>query len=168
MKTISTIFAAALALVLQGAFAGAYASTTSTGGHCTGMTVTDYVASRGVSDTTSTAWQNVTDAQLNFTTSAAGCVIVTFSGVAYVGAGPNDFITMYVRTLFDGNNTCAPGGYDDRFSGAAAPVPLAASSITRICKNVPAGAHTLQVQYHGSDGVNHAYIFSSVLTLTHN
>jgi hypothetical protein len=42
MKTIATMIAAALALVLQGSFAGAYAA--NAGGHCTGMTVTDFVS----------------------------------------------------------------------------------------------------------------------------
>jgi hypothetical protein len=94
-------------------------------------------------------------------------VIITFSGPADVGARPDSYVTLHVRTLLDGNNLCTLAGYDDRFSEEEAPVPLIASSITRTCKNVAAGAHTLQVQFRG-DGSNNVFITSSVLTVTHN
>src|SRR5436305_437576 len=86
MKPLVRMISAALALVLQSGFAGAYASSTSTSGHCTGMTVTDYTSSWAENITASEAWQNVTDAHVNFTTSATGCVIITFSGPAVVTA----------------------------------------------------------------------------------
>ena len=59
MKTISTIFAAALALVVQGAFVAAHA--VNGVGHCTGMTVTDFIESDSHNTTTSATWQPVTD-----------------------------------------------------------------------------------------------------------
>lgn len=167
MKAVSAIFAIAFALALQGAFGAAYAGSSSTGGHCTGMTVTDYVTSEAASVTTSTTWQNVIDAHLNFTTSSTGCVIITFAGPADVAAPPNDYVTMHVRTLLDENNLCAMAGYDDRFAEQEAPVPLVASSITRTCKNVPAGAHSLQVQFHGDDGIHGLNIYGFVLTVSH-
>src|SRR5581483_7649973 len=106
MKLTSTIIAAGFALVLQGAFTGAYANATS--GHCTGMTITDYVESDSSTSTGSTSWLNLTDAHLNFTTSATGCVIITFSGVGDVGTDGAHVNTLHVRTLLDGNNLCAP------------------------------------------------------------
>ena len=168
MKPLVRMISAALALVLQSGFAGAYASSTSTSGHCTGMTVTDYTSSWAENITASEAWQNVTDAHVNFTTSATGCVIITFSGPAVVTAATDSDNILHVRTLLDGNNLCAPAYYDDRFEQAVSPAPLIASSITRTCKNVAAGAHVLQVQFRGTDGTHNVYIHSSVLTVTHN
>lgn len=168
MKAVSTIFAAALALAFQGSFAGAYASSTGTGGHCTGMTVTDYVSSYAYDQTSSTAWVNITDGNLNFTTSATGCVMITFAGTGIAAAdSPNVYSALLVRTLLDGNNLCVPAPYDDVFSEAVQPAPKIAGSITHICKNVTAGAHTLRVQFH-SNGNGAVAIESHVLTVTHN
>jgi hypothetical protein len=163
MKTLATIFAALLALALQGGFAGAQANSTS--GHCTGMTVTDFVSSDVINQTTSSAWQNVTDAHLNFTTSSTGCVVITFEGVASVsGNGGSGWLR--VRTLMDGNNLCVPATTDPSVLIAADPAPAIASSIIRVCKNVTAGAHTVQVQYNSGSGI--AEIDGHVLTVTHN
>src|SRR5436309_745709 len=150
MKSIAILIAAPFALVLQGSFAGAQATTAS--GHCTGMTVTDYLSSNSFNGTSSTTFVNLTDGRLNFTTSSTGCVMITFSGPADVQADSAHYNTLHVRTLLDGNQACVPDLYDDRFSEAEAPVPLIATSITRICKNVPAGAHRVQVQFRSDDG----------------
>lgn len=167
MKTISLIFAAVLALVSQVGLAAAHADT-STGGHCTGMTVTDFVSSEAQSTTTSAAWQNVTDAHLNFTTSATGCVIITFAGPATASGVANEYAQLHVRTLLDGSNLCVPAQYDDTFLDVMPPSPSIAASIVRTCKNVSAGTHTVQVQFRFSGGGNKVFITSSVLTVAHN
>jgi hypothetical protein len=171
MKSLATMLVTGLAFVLQSGFAGTWADgTTSTSGHCTGMTVTDYVSSDALSATNSSAWQNVTDAHLNFTTSATGCLIITFSGPVHSTAATIASNFLHVRTLLDGNNLCTLAHYNDRFLGAPDPAPLVAASTTRTCKNVAAGAHTLQVQFRNEDGLNTDTVFinSSVLTVTHN
>ena len=167
MKLTSTIIAAGFALVLQGAFAGAYAN--ATGGHCTGMTVTDYVSSDVNQSTSSTAWVNITDGQLNFTTPATGCVVVTFSGLAF--DSPNTtgvYQYLYVRTLLDGHNLCVPALTNDTFAAAQLPSPLTATSITRICKNVAAGAHSIQAQMSVNSSAGTSYVTGHQLTVTHN
>jgi hypothetical protein len=67
----------------------------------------------------------------------------------------------------DGNNLCVPATYSDVFSSAVGPTPITANSITRICKNVAAGAHTMQVQMR-SDSADGGAMGSHVLTVTHN
>src|SRR5690348_7033570 len=142
MKTFWTLISAALALVLQGAFAAAQAVNAS--GHCTGMTVIDYLSSDSNDHTSSTAWSNVADGHLNFTTSGTGCVMITFSGPAFATPSSNNvYEALYVRTLLDGNNVCAPALMAEVFSDAEYPDPETANSITRICKNVAAGAHAV-------------------------
>src|SRR4051794_35123598 len=100
------MIAACLALLLQGGLTGAYANATS--GHCTGLSVTDYVESDVYDATTSTAWQNVTDGRLSFITSSTGCVVITFSATAGVSPPSSGSEVMHVRTLLDGNNLCVP------------------------------------------------------------
>jgi hypothetical protein len=164
MKTFATLIAVALALVLQGGFAGAFASTTSTGGHCTAMTVTDYVSSYAHNETHSNAWANVNDGLLSFTTANTGCVIITFSATAFIVTPGGT--SMHVRTLMDGNQLCVPAPYKDILSTVPDSV---ATSITRICKNVAPGTHTVQVQYSGDEESGFTVGFvSHVLTVTHN
>ena len=164
MKTIATMIATGLALVLQGAFAGAQA--VNANGHCTGMTVTDYVESDAEDTTTSEAWVNVTDGHLTFTTSSTGCVAITFAGNASASQSGN-FEILHVRTLMDGHQLCVPAQTSDTFMEAINPSPNVAASITHVCKNLAAGAHTVQVQYSTTgDGV--AQINGHVLTVTHN
>src|SRR5581483_5766229 len=151
MKTVFVIFAAALALVLQGGFAAAQANSSS--GHCTAMTVTDYVSSDAAINTTSGAWVNVIDGHLNFTTSNIGCVMITFSAEAGVFTNGGSLTeAMHVRTLMDGNNLCAPATMPDIFLLSTDPAPQTANSITHVCKNVAAGAHNVQMQYRSTAG----------------
>src|ERR1700756_3923942 len=102
MTRIETRGAAALVLAtVLTAFAtgGAHAASAST--HCTGMTVTDSVTSDVQDGPGSTDWTNVTDGTRSFTTSSAsGCAVITFSGVAFVYSGSaSDYATLHVRTL---------------------------------------------------------------------
>jgi hypothetical protein len=172
MKTLATMIAAALAVMLQGTFAGASATTTSTSGHCIGMTITDYTSSYAFDDTNSTNWVNVTDGLVNFTTSSTGCVVITFAGPATATAtNDGQYNQLHVRTLLDGSNACVPAPYNDTFASDASPSPEIASSITRVCKNVAAGAHTVQAQYRKDEhtvSAGDVIIYSHVLTVTHN
>jgi hypothetical protein len=163
MRTLATMIAAVLALTLQSTFVDAQANSTS--GHCTAMTVTDYVLSDFNDATNSQAWVNITDGHMSFTTSATGCVIITFS--ASPSVVPNSsYEQLHVRTLLDGNNLCALALSNDNFLESQR-LPEPASSITRICKNVTPGTHTLQAQFR-SDMGSLVEILSHVLTVTHN
>jgi hypothetical protein len=164
MKTLATMIAACLALILHGAFVSAQATEIS--GHCTAMTVTDYVMSDHNDGTQSQAWVNITDGHLNLTTSATGCVIIMFSALAGVFPGSGNE-QLHVRTLLDGNNLCAPPFSSDDLLDGVAPVPESATSVTRICRGVTAGAHTLQVQFRSDNG-NEVTLSSHVLTITHS
>jgi hypothetical protein len=131
--------------------------------------VIDYVSSDSNDQTSGTAWSNITDGHLNFTTSATGCVMITFEGAAFATpSSSNVYEVLYVRTLLDGNNLCAPALMADVFSDAEYPDPEIATSITRVCKNVAAGAHTIQVQFRGSSASGNDHINGHVLTVTHN
>lgn len=169
MKAFSTMGAAALALALQAGFATAHADSTSTGGHCTGMMVTDYVISKAATTTSSEAFQNITDGNLNFTTSATGCVVITFSAIGVLSP-PSDGSTEFldVRTLLDGSNLCMPAQYDPLFLADELTSIGSENSATHICKSVTAGAHTVQVQFRSSPGGSNVTIISPTLTVTHN
>lgn len=167
MKGIVAIFAAVLVSLLQGGFADARAA--NSGGHCTAMTITDYVESDATDTSNSYAWTNLTDARLNLTTSGTGCVIITFSGMAAVGTDGQNYNTLHVRTLLDGHNLCMPPLASDTFLNALIlNSQWSANSITRICKNVAAGAHTVQAQFHDGSTDAPVQIQGHVLTVTHN
>lgn len=168
MKTVSIIAAAVLALVFQGGFATASASAVTA--HCTGMTVTDSIESNSDDQTQSTTWQNIPDGLLHFTTSGPGCVVITFSAPADVSNPNKSYSYLFVRTLLDGNRLCVPDGSpaEATFLASGQPPPAIAASITHVCKNVAAGAHTVRVQFSigqvGEDGE----LAGHVLTVTHN
>ena len=165
MKFASIIFVAALALVLQGGFAAAHATAIS--GHCAGTTLTEFISSDVHDSTNSTSFVNLTDAKLSFTTSASGCVIITFSGVAVVLPVSGSYQYLNVRTLLDRHSDCAPGNNSNVFLATGDVEPTSANSITRVCKNVAPGAHTLQVQYRSTNG-GYVQISGHVLTVMHN
>jgi hypothetical protein len=105
---------------------------------------------------------------VHFTTSATGCVSITFSGVGNISPPNNSLADMHVRTLMDGNNLCVPAGTNDTFlQGGYGNPPLSANSITRICKNVAAGTHTLQAQFRSSEGYT-VWVLGHQLAVTHN
>lgn len=168
MKAFATIIAAGLALVFQGVRTPAQAINAN--GQCTGMTVTDFLSSDVNQSTDSKTFVTITDGQLNFTTSATGCVMITFSAVATVGSNTSDssYEQLRVRTLLDANSPCVPAKYNDTFLSSVNPAPAIAASITRICKNVAAGVHTLRVQYAASGVSGSVGLGSHILTITHN
>jgi hypothetical protein len=130
------------------------------------MTVTDYRSSNVQQFTSSAAWVNLIDGQVNFTTSAVGCVSIVFSAVGLVTAQTGSG-ELRVRTLMDSNNLCMPAFASDDFVGSDDTVSPVAASITHICKNVAAGAHAVQVQFTSTGGQN-VSLSSQVLSVTHN
>lgn len=128
------------------------------------MTVTDYLSSSFNNSTDSHSWVDITDGRLNFTTSAIGCVMITFSAVANV-IPSGGYSSLHVRTLLDGA-TCMPAQADDTFEDAVNPAPTGARAFTRVCKNVPAGVHAVRVQYSNFGGTGQTT--AHVLTVTHN
>lgn len=170
MKSAFIVAAAVLALLLQGGLTSAHAINAS--GHCTGATVTDYLSSDRRDQTASATFVNLTDGKLTFITSGTGCVVILFSGSAAVSSVDDGFYDlMHVRTLLDGTSNCAPGTTSDIFLSARNPGPANASSITRICKNVTAGVHTVQVQFRNETGApdgGSSDIAGHILTVTHN
>lgn len=165
MKRLATLTGAALALILQGAFAGAYAA--SSAAHCTGMTVTDSLSSDANDQTASTAWVNITDGRRSFAMTSEGCAIVTFSGLAgVVPAGNTEY--LHIRTLLDDKAICTLATTNDTFFAAATqPTPASADSIARVCEHVTPGVHSVQVQFRGENG-GVVQIAGHVLTVTHN
>src|SRR5437764_78849 len=117
MKALSSGLAACVALLIQGGFADAHASTA--GAHCTGMTVTDSISSDVLNGTNSTSWVNVIDGQRNFTTSSAGCVIVTFTATGEVYPASPGHEYLHARVLLDNKSTCALTYTGDVLLGSA-------------------------------------------------
>lgn len=166
MRAMAVVMAVWAAFTIHASWSEAEAASAS--GECAAPTATAFVSSDQTDSTASTSWVNVTDGRLNFTTAAAGCVTITFSGPAYANDGPgDDYNTLHVRTLLDGNTLCVPALYSDVFSQAQYPPPDTANSITRICKNIAAGAHNVQVQYRGDNASFAVVILSHVLTVAH-
>lgn len=166
MKVVGAIVAVCAAFAFQASFSAAQAARVVT--QCTGLNVTNTLTSDTVNSTTSTDWITLVDGLLNFTTSKAGCVIVTFSAPAYTNASDGgDYKTLHVRVVLDRNSLCVPANYSDDFSSAIYPPPITANSITRVCPNVGTGGHRVQVQFHSDDSTNSAVILSHVLTVAH-
>jgi hypothetical protein len=169
MKTVSIIFAATLVFALQGGSTDARADT-GYSAHCTGMNVSDSFSSYAVDQTKSTTnWINVTDAHVTFTTSATGgCATVTFSGLVSISVISPYGEALHLRTLLDGKSLCEPATTVDIFYYAPQePAPEIAATATRICRNLAAGTHTLQVQYKGDLGGG-VQIAGHELIVTHN
>lgn len=167
MKTVMTMIAAALALVLQAAFASAHATVLNS--HCTGMSVTDSATSDITAGTSSPDWLNVPEGSRSFNISSVnGCAVITFSGVAVLTPSPNtaDSADLDVRTLLDGKSTCEAPSTNETFLSAPYPAPESANSITRVCEHVATGSHTVQVQFRSENQT--VFIYGHVLTVTHN
>lgn len=102
---------------------------------------TKFVVSETNQSTTSNVFVRVSDTSINFSSSVAGCVKVTFSAHAFADGG------MQVRALIDGGGYCRPASVVFH-SGPDA----STHAITFICKNVPAGGHILRVEFLSTSG----------------
>lgn len=147
----------------------------STGGLCSGATTSFHISD--VHNTTTTSqWENLNDARLSFTSVNPGCAVVTFSGPASVVAAPqaNYANYLHVRVLLDGKSLCAPAKQDDTFATNYSadpqyhPQSTYAVSISRICKNLPAGGHTVQIQYRQDLNEVSATILGHIIAVTHD
>lgn len=165
MKTFSFFVAACSGLLIQAGFAGAHAS--SAGAHCPGMTVTDSVTSDALNGTNSTNWVNAIDGERNFTTSSTGCAIVAFTATGEVYPVSPNHEFLHARILLDNKSTCALPYSGDVLMGSADSEFTSTNSITRICEHVPAGVHTVQVQYRSGGGAD-VDMYGHTLTVTHN
>lgn len=159
MKTVMTMIAACLALVLLGNLAAAQAA--STGGQCTGATATEFISADNTDNSQLTTWASVTGAHLNFTTGTTGCVIIMFNGVGLINSN-----ILHVRTLLDGHLLCAPATSSDFF--VAGEHAIGSYSIMRVCKNVAAGPHDVVVQYRADNTNQPVAIIGHQMTVTHN
>jgi hypothetical protein len=106
---------------------------------------TKFVVSENLHTTSSTSFVKAKDAVIDFTSSVAGCMKVTFSAEASTA---NDE-SMSVRVLIDNGGFCRPA--DALFVRSAA---VGAHAMTFFCEEVPAGAHTLKVEFRSNSGAN--------------
>ena len=152
-----TISLATLATLAAGILASPALATS---GSCA-FKKSEITAANSVDQSTSTSWTNVgASGSVQFVTSGTGCIAGTFSAVAY-NANANDSVRLQV--LLDGN-TCDPLTGNYGFGGGT---PFGSESAEYICgANIPAGSHTIQVQYHSGNGGN-AEIYQRALVVNH-
>lgn len=173
MKAIATLLAIACAFILEGHVSPARA--VNTGGDCSGMTATNYIMSDVADSTNSPTFVNLTDGNLTFAMASAGCASITFTAMPNARSNQQgtefQLPNMQVRVLLDGNLSCAPALQDNTFyrrNGDGRP----STSFTRVCKNLSAGSHTVQVQFRQYQADPAANLIPSlewhVLTVTHN
>ncbi len=99
--------------------------------------------------TTSASFVNVPRSRVRFTTSAAGCVIVTFSAVSLSVGG-----TIVVRPLLDGATIASPPlvlwhsdeNRDDELRS------VGVRSFQFVFRTVAAGVHTIVIQWGSAGG----------------
>ena len=98
--------------------------------------------------TASTAYVNVIEIAIPFTQRRTGCVIVSFSSLAY--ADPN--YTMYVSAAVDGFG-CAP--YDFLFAQSnASGSPITVRAMNFLCRDVAGpGNHTVKMLFKSDGGL---------------
>jgi hypothetical protein len=111
------------------------------------MRTDEVVASDASDQTTATVWTNLTDGLVSFTSRRAGCVIVTLSGDV---TAPNEF--MFVRVLLDGQTACTPSDNLNNALFAADENVQEPRAMTYLCAEVPAGTHSVQIQYESYVG----------------
>lgn len=160
MKAVGKVLAICAALLLPAGFSAAHAASSS--GRCTNLPQTDFINSDADDATTSTAWQDITDGYRNFVQASDGCAIITVSGPVRSGTSTTTGV-LEMRTLLDGTAICVPPDFND---GLTQSFGAFSTSITRICEHVAAGPHTIQVQYHSSNGQT-VELLSHVLTVAH-
>jgi hypothetical protein len=125
-------------------------------GSC-GILKTNFAVVYDTQDTTSTTYADITGAKVSFTSTKPGCVVATFSGVASAVNGNG----MDVHVLLDGATICPPENYAFVLDAVSS-----AHSMTAVCKAVPAGSHTVQVQFISVFGGT-AHIGTHTLTVGH-
>jgi len=106
---------------------------------------TKFVVSETIHSTSSTLFVKVNDTVINFTSSVAGCMKVTFSAEASTANNES----LGIRVLIDNGGFCRPA--DALFARSAA---VGAHAMTFFCEDVPAGAHTLKVEFRSNSGEN--------------
>ena len=161
MKTALAILAICATPMASATFGGAQAAATS--GTCSKLADTEFVTSDALDYTNSEDWIGLSDGLINFISKKSGCVIVTLSGTS--DADINTILR--VRTVLDGATICGPGLGNDADIFAEDP-PFGAHSMTYVCKDVPAGSHSVQMQYKSFNGDHVVAFRGHTLTVTHN
>lgn len=104
-----------------------------------------YKVSNNNKQTNSTTYVNMLDGAVPFTTGQKGCVIVTFTTQMNSGT-----YRAMVRARLDNMTDGMPGEY--RLAEAVNEVET--RTATFVFANVPAGAHTLRMQFASPDAEN--------------
>jgi hypothetical protein len=105
-----------------------------------------YSVSTDVQTTGSRTYRDVTGTSVSFTQGSSGCAEVSFSAEA--AAVPGEL--MLTRVLFDGAKICAPA--DNILASDSPSGDLADHAMNYICGNVPAGNHTITLQFRSRFG----------------
>ena len=114
-------------------------------------------------DGNATDWADIPDAAVNFVSKRSGCVVITFSGVAY-----SDNEELYVQMVLDGTSPCSPAyGFEAASAFAAPTATFNAHSATYFCNDVTPGAHSVQAQYTTPAG-GLVTLYSHTLAVDHN
>ena len=100
-----------------------------------------YSVSTNFQSTRKTSWTTVTGTTLSFKQGSAGCVEVSFSGEA--GTLPGD--NMLARVVLDTSTICTPT--NNLFGAEGNSDNPADRAMNFICPSVPAGSHTVKVQF---------------------
>lgn len=128
-------------------------------GTCFGLHSMKFTVSRTIEATTSQTYVDVADGgNIGFTSTALGCVVVTFSGDMEVANTGNSLI---VRIVLD-SAPCEPSdmvllshaGFDSR-------------AMTFVCGDVPAGSHAIQAEYRSYKAGQSVAVATRTLTVSY-
>jgi hypothetical protein len=120
---------------------------TSTTGNCSSAMAIKFISTDTERSTSSQAYGNISGASRTFTQGAAGCVIVYFSAEAQTLANAQ----MFVRALLDDAVVATPSGTSFI---ADSPVYYQTHAASFVFPDVPAGPHTVRIQFLSFDATN--------------
>ena len=145
--SLSRLLCLSLAAASAGLVAASSANATSVGGTCEPTQVRFSASDKDQSTTTSVDFVNLPQGSISFTQGGAGpsCVIVTFTGMAGVGATG----ALLVRALMDGNDVGLPNVFN--FVGGSNNLAQT-DTATFIFPSVAPGAHQMRIQFAGVAG----------------
>ncbi|HLY04978.1 MAG TPA: hypothetical protein VKR31_04450 [Rhizomicrobium sp.] len=111
-----------------------------TAGTCT-ESAAGYSVSTAFQATSSTNWTTVNGTTLSFKQGTTGCVEVSFTAEA--GTVPGD--NLLVRVVRDAGTVCTPT--NNLFGAQGSSDNPADRAMNFICPSVPAGSHTVKIQF---------------------
>ena len=117
-----------------------------------------YKVSTNQQSTTSTSYVDVVDSAIGVRLRDVGCIIVMFSSLAFVN--PNE--TMRVQVMRVPATLCEPSnGFF--ISSNVNMEGLSSQAMNYVCHNVPAGIHSVKVQFRSGTGGNVILGFRTVI-----